>query len=127
MGRKQEHLPGNGTKKRERFPTTIVEYQENEIRDLLALELPTKKKKEKVYSKVLCFNCKELGHYASKCPEGNNKPNTQGSVKKDLSIITCFKCKQNGHYSNRCPEKSTSMTAVNRDDQRDSKTKGKTP
>jgi hypothetical protein len=38
--RKQEHLHGNCTKKRERFPTTIVEYQENEISDLLALELP---------------------------------------------------------------------------------------
>jgi hypothetical protein len=43
-GKKQEHLHGNCTKKRERFPTTVVEYQENEIRDLLALELPTKKK-----------------------------------------------------------------------------------
>jgi hypothetical protein len=35
--RKQEHLPGNRTKKQERFPTTIVEYQENEVRELLAL------------------------------------------------------------------------------------------
>jgi hypothetical protein len=33
-GRKQEHLPGNCIKKRERFPTTVVEYQENEVRDL---------------------------------------------------------------------------------------------
>jgi hypothetical protein len=44
-GRKQEHLPGNRSKKRERFPTTIVEYKENEVRDLLALELPKKKKR----------------------------------------------------------------------------------
>jgi hypothetical protein len=28
--RKQEHLPGKSTKKRERFPTAIVECQENE-------------------------------------------------------------------------------------------------
>jgi hypothetical protein len=50
-GGKQEHLPGNYTKKRERFPTTVVEYQENEIRDLLALELHTKKKKKKMMNK----------------------------------------------------------------------------
>jgi hypothetical protein len=36
--RKQEHLPGNSTKKRERFPTAVVECQENEVRELLALE-----------------------------------------------------------------------------------------
>jgi hypothetical protein len=85
-----------------------VEYQENEVRDLLALELPTKKmKKKQVYNKMLCFNCKELGHYASKCPERNNKANTQGSVKKDPSMITCFKCKQKGHYLNKCTEKRT--------------------
>jgi hypothetical protein len=106
---KQEHLPVNCTKKRERFPTAVVEYQENEVRELLALELPTKKKKKQVYSKVLCSKCKELGHYASKCLERFNKANTQGSVKKDLSMITCFKCKQKGHYSNKCPEKSTSV------------------
>jgi hypothetical protein len=107
-GGKQEHLSRNCTKQRERFPTTIVEYQENELRELLALELPTKKKKKKqVHSKVLCFKCKELGHYASKCPERNNKANTQGSVKKDLSMINCSKCKQKGHYSNKCIEKRT--------------------
>jgi hypothetical protein len=84
-----------------------VEYQEDEVRDLLALELPTKKKKQQVYSKVLCSKCKELGHYASKYPERYNKANTQGSVMKGFSMITCFKCKQKGHYSNKCTEKRT--------------------
>jgi hypothetical protein len=87
------HLSRNCSKKRERFPTVVVEYQENEIRDLLALELPTKKKKKHVYSKVLCSKCKELGHYASRCPKRYNKANTQGSVKKELNHVTCFKCK----------------------------------
>jgi hypothetical protein len=32
-GRRQGNLPGNYSKKRERFPTTIVEYEENEVRD----------------------------------------------------------------------------------------------
>jgi hypothetical protein len=87
------------------FSTPIVEYEEQELRDLLALERPKKKKDN---SKVLCFNCKELGHYADKCPERDNKANRQGSVKKNLNHITCFKCKQMGHYSNQCTGKSTS-------------------
>jgi hypothetical protein len=37
------HLSRNCSKKRER-PSTVVEYQENEVRNLLDLELPTKKK-----------------------------------------------------------------------------------
>jgi hypothetical protein len=36
-GRRQGHLPGNCPKKRERFPTTIVEYEETEVRDLLVI------------------------------------------------------------------------------------------
>jgi hypothetical protein len=124
--RKQEHLPGKSTEKRERFPTTLVECQENEIRDLLALELPTKKKKKKQdHSKITCFHCQEQGHFADQCPEKDHKTKTRGSVKKDLSMITCFKCKQKGHYSNTCPEKSTCMTVVDVEDQGDSKTKAK--
>jgi hypothetical protein len=87
-GRRQEHLPGNCSKKRERFPTTVVEYEENEVRDLLALEIPKKKKKKKDKkdnSKVLCFNCKELGHYADKCPKRDNKANRQ----RGTDLITC--------------------------------------
>jgi hypothetical protein len=97
-------LSRNCSRKRERFPTTIVEYDESELRDLLALEKPKRKKDN---SKVLCFNCKELGHYANKCPERDNKANRQGSVKKNLNHITYFKCKQMGHYSNQCAENST--------------------
>jgi hypothetical protein len=32
------HLSRNCSRKQERFPTTIVEYEEKEVRDLLALE-----------------------------------------------------------------------------------------
>jgi hypothetical protein len=98
------HISRNCLKKQERFPTTIVEYEESEPRDLLALERP----KRKDNSKVLCFNCKELGHYANKCPEKDNKANKQGSVKKNLNHITCYTCKQQGHYSYQCTEESTS-------------------
>jgi hypothetical protein len=86
----EEHLSRNCSRKRERFPMAIVEYGEKEVRDLLALERPKKKKDN---SKVVCPNCKELGNYPKKCPERNNKANRQGRVKKDLKHITCYKCK----------------------------------
>jgi hypothetical protein len=91
------HLSRNCSMKREYFPTAVVEYEENEVRDLLALE---RHKKKKVNSKEMCFKCKELGHYAEKCTERNNKANGQGSMKKkNLRQITCYKCKQKGHYA----------------------------
>jgi hypothetical protein len=99
------HLSRDCLKKRKRFPTIALVYEENEVRDLLALERPKRKKDN---SKVLCFNCKDLGHYADKCPERDNKANRQGSVKKNLNHITCYTCKQQGHYSDQCAEKSTS-------------------
>jgi hypothetical protein len=99
------HLSRNCSRKRARFPTAIVEYEEKEVRDLLALERP-KKKKDK--SKVLCLKCKELGHYAKKCPGRNNKANRPGGVKKDLRLITCYKCKQKGHYADKCSDNGTS-------------------
>jgi hypothetical protein len=75
-----------------------------EVRDLLALERP-KKKKDK--SKVLYSNCKELGHYVEKCTGRNSKANGQSSMKKDLCQITCYKCKQKRHYADKCSENGT--------------------
>jgi hypothetical protein len=97
-------LSRNCSKKREYFPTAVVEYEENEVKDLLALEGP---KRQKDNSKVMCTKCKELGHYKRNCPTYHGV-NRQDSTKRDLSMITCFKCKQKGHYSDRCPENGTS-------------------
>jgi hypothetical protein len=96
------HLSRNCSRKRERFPTTMVEYEESELRDLLALEIPKKKKKikEKDNSKTLCWNCRELGHYERECPEPNRQRGTD--------LVTCQKCNQKGYYARRCAEKSTS-------------------
>jgi hypothetical protein len=101
----EEHLSRSCSRKRERFPIAMEKYGEMEVRELLALERPQKKKEN---SKVLCFNCKELGHYQKECLEENNKANRHGSVKKDLNHITCYTCKQQGHYSYLCIEESTS-------------------
>jgi hypothetical protein len=98
------HLSRNCSKKRECFPMTVVEYEENEVRDLLALEKP---KGRKDNSKVMCSKCKELGHYKRKCPTRYHGVSMQDSTKRDLSMITCFKCKQKGHYSDKCPENGT--------------------
>jgi hypothetical protein len=97
------HLSWNWSRKRERFPTTKLEYGEMEVRDLLALEIPKKKKKnimEKDNSKTLCWNCRELGHYAKECPEPN--------MQRGTDLVICQKCNQKGHYAKRCEEKSTS-------------------
>jgi hypothetical protein len=45
--RKQEHLPGNCTKNRERFSTAKVEYQENEVRDLLPWSYPQRRRRKR--------------------------------------------------------------------------------
>jgi hypothetical protein len=95
-------------KKIKRCPTMVVEYEENEVRDLLALEIPKKEEKkkkkkkikEKDNSKTLCWNCRELGHYAKECPEPN--------MQRGIDLVTCQKCNQKGHYARRCEEKSTS-------------------
>jgi hypothetical protein len=83
----------------------VVEYEENEVRDLLALEIPKKEKKkkkikEKDNSKTLCWNCRELGHYAKEYPEPN--------MQRGTDLVICQKCNQKGHYARRCEEKRTS-------------------
>jgi hypothetical protein len=98
------HLSRNCPKKRECFPATVVVYEENEVRDLLALERPKGKKDN---GKVICSKRKEVGHYKRKCPTKYHGVNMQECTKRDLSMITCFKCKQKGHYSDKCPENGT--------------------
>jgi hypothetical protein len=41
----EEHLSKKCSRKRERFPTFKVEYEDQELEDLLALERPKRKKK----------------------------------------------------------------------------------
>src|SRR3954467_5083976 len=102
------HISSNCPKKRERFPTFVVKYEEHELEELIASERPKKKKKD--ISQLQCYNCKEMGHYASDCPEkkknrGNKQEELIPKNKKDNSQVMCFKCKELGHYADKCPEK----------------------
>src|SRR3954465_7320221 len=91
-------------KKRERSPT----YEEHELEELLALERPKKKKKD--IRQLQCYNCKEMGHYASECPEKKKRQEdkqklVKPKIRKDISQVMCNYCKELGHYASYCPEK----------------------
>src|SRR4051812_34867884 len=87
-----------------------------ELRELLALERPRKRKNcynshARDISQLLCYNCKETGHYASHCPENKNGKGTRKSgyadkmkSVRDPSLVTCYKCNESGHYAYKCPE-----------------------
>src|SRR3954471_5614009 len=74
------HISSSCPKKREIFPTFEVRYEEHELEELLALERPKKKKcpnpSKKDKRQVQCYNCKEMRHYVSECPE---KKKSQGN------------------------------------------------
>src|SRR5215216_5788374 len=102
------HISSNCPKKRERFPTYVVKYEEHELEELLALDRPKKKKKD--ISQLQCYNCKEMGHYASECPEKKKRQEdkqklVKPKIRKDFSQVMCKHCKELGHYANYCPEK----------------------
>src|SRR3954463_5509066 len=109
------HISSNCPKKRERFPTFVVKYEEHELEELLALERPKKKKKcpnpsKKDITQEQCYTCKEMGHYANECPEkkknqGNKQEARIPKEKKDISQVMCFNCKEPGHYASNCLEK----------------------
>jgi hypothetical protein len=99
----------NNYKKRERFPSIIMEYEKQELEDLLALEKPKKKKN---ISQVECHECKRLVHYSWDCPDKEKHKESEkrgyvinGGQKKDCAQVNCFNCRESGHYANNCPEK----------------------
>jgi hypothetical protein len=85
-----------------------MEYEKQDLEDLLALEKP---KKKKDISQVECRKCKKLGHYSWDCPDKKGKESLkEGYVikwgqKKDRTQDICFNCRDSGHFSINCPEK----------------------
>ena len=48
---------------------------------------------------IVCFKCKETGHFVDKCPNVKKKSRKLGKEKK------CFRCKDIGHLARDCPLK----------------------
>ena len=80
----------------------MVEYDDQELQSLLALEKPKKKKRnnsnKKGPSQVICHACHQSGHYANKCHEKRMTESKEDRT--DLNLVTCFKCKEKGYSAN---------------------------
>ncbi|KAK2464337.1 hypothetical protein APHAL10511_003794 [Amanita phalloides] len=65
-----------------------------------------------------CFQCNQIGHWASACPNGSGGNNKRArifgsSINTGTSTGTCFRCNQEGHFSQDCPGlKSKSTSSV---------------
>jgi hypothetical protein len=99
----------NNHKKRERFPSIIMQYEKQELEHLLA---PKKPKKKKDISQVECHECERLGHYSWDCPDKEKCKESEkrgyvisGGQKKDHAQDICFNYRESGHYAINCPEK----------------------
>jgi hypothetical protein len=86
-----------------------MEYEKQELEDLLALEKP---KKKKDISQVECHECKRLGHYSWDCSNKEKRKESEkrgyvinGGQNKDRAQVVCFNFRESGHYANNCPEK----------------------
>jgi predicted Zn-ribbon and HTH transcriptional regulator/DNA-directed RNA polymerase subunit N (RpoN/RPB10) len=88
---KGDHLARSCHIKRDWTSLIEIEYSKQDLEELLALETP-KKKKKKNLSDVICYKCKDKGHYADKCPEKMKEKCLTRSHKKIISPVTCRRC-----------------------------------
>ena len=105
------------------FPTEKVELDPHEIEGLIRTSKSRKRNQrhpennpipaKKDHGHIMCFRCKELGHYADQCRKKKQRP--QGAditiqKPRDLSEVICFHCREAGHYANKCPGKKKAGT-----------------
>lgn len=130
--RKRKHDAARHYKKPEEISEIEIDYTEQELNDLLALEKPKKNKcknqkinvpsytrnpkpskalVKKDLSQITCWRCKKTGHYADKCSQRETEVIAKPlPVLRDLSEVTCFNCKELGHYADKCPKKHQDAT-----------------
>jgi hypothetical protein len=71
--------------------------------------------KKKAYAHIKCFECKDDGHFASRCPtklekkaqatlkrQGNEKQH-MSKEEKAQSKRSCYLCRERGHMAHSCP------------------------
>ena len=66
-------------------------------------------------SKLICYKCQKLRHYAFQFSQKNievrngekkvNRRSTSKQKKKVFSKIKCYKCQEIGHFAYQCPQK----------------------
>ena len=92
------------------FPTEEVEYDPQEIEALIGTEKSMKRNRldsKKDLRHIICFRCRESGHYFGSCPK--RKSRTQGGYvvtrkPRDLSEVICFCCNEARHFARDCPK-----------------------
>jgi hypothetical protein len=55
------------------------------IKKLNSIRVPYKKRN---VSKIICYNCQNLGHFSYDCPQGKGKRNHQEHVAKKRNILS---------------------------------------
>ncbi|OQU83331.1 hypothetical protein SORBI_3005G109201 [Sorghum bicolor] len=84
-----------------------------QIQDAMMMSMNEDKKK--AYAHIKCFECKNDGHFASKCPtklekkaqatlkrQGNEKQH-MSKEEKAQSKRSCYLCQERGHMAHSCP------------------------
>ena len=67
-------------------------------------EKGTRWKKSPSSNKLVCYQCRQPGHFKATCPQNNT--DNQYKERQDRSRIICFKCNKKGHYARNCRTRS---------------------
>jgi hypothetical protein len=73
-----------------------------------AADCPRNREQKNAKKDVVCYKCRQPGHYSDKCgaPPTDNSPAAFTSKKN----VKCYKCGQLGHYSDKCTQNNAHET-----------------